>query len=128
MSPSKSFADGGRAAFGDGSVTAVKKLDKRVTGKDPRLVKLFNKGELYHLRLGSDKKVYYGTKKELDEIFKNRKRAGGDTTIGLEKKKYPDHVINCMSKLHPDEDINDKKIPKIICDLENNLLYSSYVA
>jgi len=43
----------------------------------------------------------------------------------LEKKKYPDHVINCMSKLHPDEDINDKKIPKIICDLENNLLYCS---
>ena len=93
ISPTKSFADGGRAAFGDGSVTPVKKLDKRVTGKDPRLVKLFNKGELYHLRLGSDKKVYYGTKKELDEIFKNRKRAGGDTTIGLEKKKYPKNFL-----------------------------------
>ena len=93
ISPTKSFSDGGRAAFGDGSVTPVKKLDKRVTGKDPRLVKLFNKGELYHLRLGSDKKVYYGTKKELDEIFKNRKRAGGDTTIGLEKKKYPKNFL-----------------------------------
>ena len=43
----------------------------------------------------------------------------------IEKKKYPDHIINCMSSLHPDEDINDKKIPKIICDLENNLLYCS---
>lgn len=43
----------------------------------------------------------------------------------LEKKKYPNHIINCMSKLHPDEDVNDKKIPKVICDLENNLLYCS---
>ena len=89
----KAIGIGFRKAFGDGSVTAVKKLDKRVTGKDPRLVKLFNKGELYHLRLGSDKKVYYGTKKELDEIFKNRKRAGGDTSIGLEKKKYSKNFL-----------------------------------
>jgi len=43
----------------------------------------------------------------------------------LEKKKYPDYIINCMSSLHPNESINDKKIPKIICDLENNLLYCS---
>ena len=41
------------------------------------------------------------------------------------KKENPNYVINCMSKLHPDEDINDKKIPKIICDLKNNLLYCS---
>jgi len=41
------------------------------------------------------------------------------------KKENPSYVINCMSKLHPDEDINDKKIPKIICDLKNNLLYCS---
>ena len=51
ISPTKSFADGGRAAFGDGSVTAVKKVEKRVIGKDPRLVKLFNKKKFYHLRL-----------------------------------------------------------------------------
>ena len=30
-----------------------------------------------------------------------------------------------MSKLHKDEDASDKKIPKIICDLNNNLIYSS---
>ena len=41
------------------------------------------------------------------------------------KKDNPKHVINCMSSLHKDEDPNDKKIPKIIYDLDNNLLYSS---
>jgi len=41
------------------------------------------------------------------------------------KQENPNYVINCMSKLHQDEDPLDKKIPKIVCDLENNLLYSS---
>ena len=41
------------------------------------------------------------------------------------KQANPEYVINCMSNLHPNEDINDKKIPKVICDLRNNLLYSS---
>ena len=41
------------------------------------------------------------------------------------KKQYPNHVINCMSKLHKDEDPSDKKIPKVICDLDKNLLYCS---
>ena len=41
------------------------------------------------------------------------------------KQANPKYVINCMSDLHPNEDINDKKIPKIICDLRGNLLYSS---
>jgi 3-deoxy-manno-octulosonate cytidylyltransferase (CMP-KDO synthetase) len=41
------------------------------------------------------------------------------------KKKYPNHVINCMSDLHSDETPNDKKIPKVICDLDNNLVYCS---
>jgi len=30
-----------------------------------------------------------------------------------------------MSKLHKDENSSDKKIPKVICDLENNLIYVS---
>ena len=42
-----------------------------------------------------------------------------------EKKQYPNHVINCMSKLHRDEDSYDKKIPKVVCDIQNNLLYAS---
>jgi 3-deoxy-manno-octulosonate cytidylyltransferase (CMP-KDO synthetase) len=41
------------------------------------------------------------------------------------KIEHPEYIINCMSALHPDEDVYDKKIPKIICDLENNLLYCS---
>ena len=41
------------------------------------------------------------------------------------KQDNPDYVINCMSKLHKDEDATDKKIPKVICDLKNNLVYSS---
>tara|TARA_R110002049_G_scaffold112966_2_gene262914 strand:- start:3212 stop:4870 length:1659 start_codon:yes stop_codon:yes gene_type:complete len=44
--------------------------------------------------------------------------------IGL-KQDNPNYVINCMSKLHKDEDATDKKIPKVICDLKNNLVYSS---
>jgi 3-deoxy-manno-octulosonate cytidylyltransferase (CMP-KDO synthetase) len=41
------------------------------------------------------------------------------------KQDNPDYIINCMSKLHKDEDPSDKKIPKVICDLQNNLVYSS---
>ena len=41
------------------------------------------------------------------------------------KKNNPSHVINCMSQLHNDENSNDKKIPKVVCDLQDNLLYSS---
>ena len=42
-----------------------------------------------------------------------------------EKKSNPNHVINCMSTLHKNEDQDNKKIPKVVCDLNNNLLYSS---
>jgi len=41
------------------------------------------------------------------------------------KKQYPDHIINCMSALHKDEDCNNKKIPKVVCDEQFNLLYCS---
>ena len=41
------------------------------------------------------------------------------------KQDNPNYIINCMSKLHKDEDALDKKIPKVICDLNNNLIYSS---
>ena len=69
------MAGGGRIGFGDGSVTPIKQ------GK--------NKGK-FHLRLGSGKfrKTYIGTEEELNKIFENRRRTGGDTTKGLENKKY----------------------------------------
>lgn len=41
------------------------------------------------------------------------------------KQNHPNHVINCASKLHPNEDPNDKKIPKVVCSINNDLLYSS---
>ena len=52
---------------------------------DPRLSKLFDEGKLYHLRLGfgDNRKTYYGTKAELDLIFKNRTTSGGARNVGL---------------------------------------------
>ncbi len=41
------------------------------------------------------------------------------------KKNSPDTVVNCMSKINPDEDCNDKKIPKVVCNKDNYLLYAS---
>jgi len=41
------------------------------------------------------------------------------------KQSNPTHVINCMSNLHHNESVSDKKIPKVVCDINNNLLYSS---
>ena len=41
------------------------------------------------------------------------------------KKDNPKHIINCMSKLHKDEDPSDVKIPKIVTDKDNDLLYAS---
>ena len=52
---------------------------------DPRLSKLFDEGKLYHLRLGfgDNRKTYYGTKSELDTIFKNRATSGGARNLNL---------------------------------------------
>jgi 3-deoxy-manno-octulosonate cytidylyltransferase (CMP-KDO synthetase) len=41
------------------------------------------------------------------------------------KKNNPNFIINCMSDLNSDEDINDKKIPKVVVDGDDNLLYIS---
>ena len=41
------------------------------------------------------------------------------------KKDNPKHIINCMSKLHKDEDPSDVKIPKVVTDKDNDLLYAS---
>ena len=41
------------------------------------------------------------------------------------KQNHPNHVVNCMSRLHKEEDSNNNKIPKVICDLEDNLIYVS---
>ena len=56
---------------------------------DPRLSKLFDEGKLYHLRLGfgKNRKTYYGTKAELDLIFKNRTTSGGARNVDLKPPK-----------------------------------------
>lgn len=41
------------------------------------------------------------------------------------KEENPDLVINCMAKLNINENSNDKKIPKVACDKNSNLLYAS---
>ena len=70
----------------DNAVTQVLNKGPNVKA-DPRLSKLFDEGKLYHLRLGGDKKVYYGTKAELDLIFKNRATAGGARILDIDPPK-----------------------------------------
>ena len=81
----RNMAQGGRIGFGDGSITEVRNKSKNVVGENLRL---FNQGKLYHLRLGLDKKNYYGSKEKLENIFKKRKTSGGDVTQVLETKTY----------------------------------------
>lgn len=38
---------------------------------------------------------------------------------------YPDHIINCMAYLNKHEEVESKKIPKVITNLENELIYMS---
>ena len=87
------MARGGRIPFGDGSITKVKKLLGE-SKKDPKLVKLFNKGELYHYRttIGAgggpnDRKVYRGTKEELKKILKQAKSTGKPPVLTAKMKE-----------------------------------------
>jgi 3-deoxy-manno-octulosonate cytidylyltransferase (CMP-KDO synthetase) len=41
------------------------------------------------------------------------------------KKRNPNHVINCMSAICKEDNPEDRKIPKVICDLDGNLVYCS---
>ena len=83
-------AQGGRIPFGDGSITPVRNKSKNVVGEKLRL---FNQDKLYHLRLGADKKNYYGTKEQLEKIFKNRETSGG-TKIDTKSKAYKKAIPN----------------------------------
>ena len=79
-----------RIPFGDGSITPVRNKSKNVVGEKLRL---FNQDKLYHLRLGADKKNYYGTKEQLEKIFKNRETSGG-TKIDTKSKAYKKAIPN----------------------------------
>ena len=41
------------------------------------------------------------------------------------KMCYPDHIVNCMAYLNSYEDVEDKKIPKVITSLDDELIYIS---
>ena len=80
----RTMAQGGRIRFGDGSITQVRNKSKNVVGENLRL---FNQDKLYHLRLGLDKKNYYGTKEKLENIFKKRETPGGARVRNIQPPK-----------------------------------------
>jgi 3-deoxy-manno-octulosonate cytidylyltransferase (CMP-KDO synthetase) len=41
------------------------------------------------------------------------------------KLQYPNHIVNCMSYLNQHENVEDKKIPKVITNLNDELIYIS---
>jgi len=41
------------------------------------------------------------------------------------KMCYPNHVINCMAPLNVRESVEDKKIPKVVASIDDELLYMS---
>lgn len=45
-----------------------------------------------------------------------------------EKTKYPNHIINCMARIESYENVEDTKIPKMVVNENNELLYSSRAA
>ena len=42
-----------------------------------------------------------------------------------EKIKYPNHIINCMARVESYEDVEDTKLPKMVVNEDNELMYSS---
>ena len=45
-----------------------------------------------------------------------------------EKIKHPNHIINCMARVESYEDVTDTKLPKMVVNEENELMYSSRAA
>jgi 3-deoxy-manno-octulosonate cytidylyltransferase (CMP-KDO synthetase) len=42
-----------------------------------------------------------------------------------EKVKHPNHIINCMARIESYENVEDTKIPKMVVNEDNELMYSS---
>ena len=78
------------------AIDAFMKRNPKLQGefkKDPKLVKLFNEGKLYHYRttIGAeggpkDKKAYRGTKEELEKIMKQGKSTGKPVVLTAKMK------------------------------------------
>jgi len=105
------FYDGGRVPFGEGSITKIRQLSKAVK-EDPKLVDLFNKDKLYHIRTtvgGStdDRKIYRGTKKELKDIMKQKKSTGKPVVLTEKMKANIKEYEDRTGKKY--EDLNRNK-------------------
>ena len=103
-------ADGGRIPFGDGSITKVQQLSKAVK-EDPKLLNLFNKGKLYHIRttVGKDskeRKNYRGTKQELKDIMKQAKSTGKSVVLTEKMKSNIKEFEDRTGKKYVDLDRN----------------------
>ena len=103
--------DGGRVPFGEGSITKIRQLSKAVK-EDPKLVDLFNKDKLYHIRTtvgGStdDRKIYRGTKKELKDIMKQKKSTGKPVVLTEKMKANIKEYEDRTGKKY--EDLNRNK-------------------
>tara|TARA_R100000353_G_scaffold69749_1_gene53807 strand:- start:214 stop:2274 length:2061 start_codon:yes stop_codon:yes gene_type:complete len=101
-------ADGGRIPFGDGSITKVQQLTEAVR-KSPRLVKLFNEGNLYHIRttIGgskSNRKNYRGSKEELKNILKKRQSTGKPIKLTAKMKSNIKEYEDRTGKKYKDLD------------------------
>ena len=101
-------ADGGRIPFGDGSITKVQQLTEAVR-KSPRLVKLFNEGNLYHIRttIGgskSNRKNYRGSKEELKNILKKRQSTGKPVKLTAKMKSNIKEYEDRTGKKYKDLD------------------------
>ena len=99
-----------RVEMGDGGITKIKKLQGEFK-KDPRLVKLFNEGKLYHYRttIGAgggpkDRKVYRGTKEELEKIMKQGKSTGKSVVLTAKMKSNIKEYEDRTGKKYEDLD------------------------
>ena len=102
-----------RVEMGDGGITKIKKLQGEFK-KDPRLVKLFNEGKLYHYRttIGAgggpkNKKAYRGTKEELEKIMKQGKSTGKPVVLTAKMKSNIKEYEDRTGKKY--EDLNRNK-------------------
>jgi len=102
-----------RVEMGDGGITKIKKLQGEFK-KDPRLVKLFDEGKLYHYRttIGAgggpkDRKVYRGTKEELEKIMKQGKSTGKPVVLTAKMKSNIKEYEDRTGKKY--EDLNRYK-------------------
>ena len=111
----RNMAQGGRIPFGDGSITKVRQLSKAVK-ENSKLVDLFNKDKLYHYRttIGAeggpkDRKVYRGTKEELEKILEQAKSTGKPVVLTTKMKANIKEYEDRTGKKYADLNLDKQK-------------------